>query len=182
MAVELPSASASKKLSYDTLHDAMTGLPNRALFLELLSEAISLARRRRAFSFAVLFIDIDHFKVVNDSLGHMVGDQLLWAIGARLKGALRSTDTLARFGGDEFAILLDTSGYDEGANAPERCSGLQQEFRVQGQAAHVCQHRHSDVCWRDAKICCDMTGDMSRPWASRSELCRAQRKRFLRLT
>jgi diguanylate cyclase (GGDEF)-like protein len=140
MAVEVTERKRiEEKLYYDTLHDAMTGLPNRALFLELLSEAISLARRRRAFSFAVLFIDIDHFKVVNDSLGHMVGDQLLWAIGARLKGALRSTDTLARFGGDEFAILLDTSGYDEGASAlAERAQrGLQQEFRVEGHELHM---------------------------------------------
>ena len=130
-----------EKLSYDTLHDIMTGLPNRALFIERLGQAINFTRRhrRRRHSFAVLFIDIDHFKVVNDSLGHMVGDELLWAIGARLKGTLRSTDTLARFGGDEFAILMDIAAHEDSANtlANRVQRNLQQAFRVEGHELHM---------------------------------------------
>jgi diguanylate cyclase (GGDEF)-like protein len=128
-----------EKLSYDTLHDPMTGLPNRGLFLNMLSHAISLSRGRKRHSYAVLFIDIDHFKVVNDSLGHMVGDQLLWAIGARLKGTLRSTDTLARFGGDEFAILMDVPAHEDSANtlADRVQRSLQQAFRIEGHELHM---------------------------------------------
>ncbi len=95
-----------EKLVHDALHDILTGLPNRALFMERLSEAIDLSKHRRDFWFAVLFIDLDRFKVVNDSLGHLVGDQLLIAIAGRLKICLRKGDTVARLGGDEFAILL----------------------------------------------------------------------------
>ena len=95
-----------EKLVHDALHDALTGLPNRALFMERLSEAIDLSKRRSDFWFAVLFIDLDRFKVVNDSLGHLVGDRLLIAIAGRLKICLRKGDTVARLGGDEFAILL----------------------------------------------------------------------------
>lgn len=99
---------AEKKLSYDALHDAMTGLANRTLFLDRLGQAIEYARRHDGRSFAILFIDLDEFKVVNDSLGHLVGDQLLISISKRLMEVMRSSDTVARFGGDEFEILLDT--------------------------------------------------------------------------
>lgn len=129
-----------EKLSYDALHDNMTGLPNRTLFLERLSQAIGLSRLRGSrHSFAVLFIDIDHFKIVNDSLGHRVGDEVLWAIGARLKGTLRPTDTLARFGGDEFAILMDVNAHEGLANAlADRVQrSLQQAFRVEGHELHM---------------------------------------------
>jgi len=95
-----------EKLVHDALHDTLTGLPNRALFMERLSEAIDLSKRRPDFLFAVLFIDLDRFKVVNDSLGHLVGDRLLIAIAGRLKTCLRNGDTVARLGGDEFSILL----------------------------------------------------------------------------
>jgi diguanylate cyclase (GGDEF)-like protein len=153
-----------EKLSYDTLHDSMTGLPNRVLFLEMLERAINHARQRRERSYAVLFIDIDHFKVVNDSLGHMVGDELLWAIGARLKGALRSTDTLARFGGDEFAILMDAREHkDAAALLAERVQkSLQQLFRVEGHELHmsasigivgdVASYEHAEDLLRDADL------------------------------
>src|SRR5574340_323232 len=153
-----------EKLSYDTLHDTMTGLPNRTLFLERLSQAIETARRRKLVSFAVLFIDIDHFKVVNDSLGHLVGDELLWAIGARLKGTLRPTDTLARFGGDEFAILMDVRAHDDAANKlAERVQhSLQQDFRIEGHELHmtasigivadVASYEHAEDLLRDADL------------------------------
>lgn len=98
---------AEEKLLHDALHDTLTGLPNRALFMDRLGHAIELGKRRPEILFAVLFIDLDRFKVVNDSLGHLVGDQLLVAIAHRLKMCLRIGDTVARLGGDEFAILLE---------------------------------------------------------------------------
>jgi len=88
------------------LYDALTGLPNRTLFTERLERAIAAEHRRSDPHFAVLFLDLDGFKPVNDTLGHLAGDQLLTLIGQRLEGSLRETDTAARFGGDEFAVLL----------------------------------------------------------------------------
>ncbi|MEG4057960.1 MULTISPECIES: EAL domain-containing protein [unclassified Microcoleus] len=98
---------AEDKLVHDALHDMLTGLPNRALFMDRLGHAINLSKRRPEILFAVLFIDLDRFKVVNDSLGHLVGDRLLIAIAQRLGICLRGGDTVARLGGDEFAILLE---------------------------------------------------------------------------
>lgn len=96
-----------EQLLHDAFHDQLTGLANRALFMERLEHAISLTKRREDYLFAVLFLDLDRFKVINDSLGHMIGDQLLIAISRRLENCLRSGDTIARLGGDEFAILLE---------------------------------------------------------------------------
>lgn len=88
-------------------HDALTGLPNRALFINHLIQAIEKLQQQPDYVFAVLFLDCDRFKLVNDSLGHFVGDRLLLEISGRLKSCQRLTDTLARIGGDEFAILLE---------------------------------------------------------------------------
>jgi diguanylate cyclase (GGDEF)-like protein/PAS domain S-box-containing protein len=96
-----------EQLRHDALHDALTGLPNRLLFMEHLARSILVARRDERHLFAVLFLDLDRFKVVNDGLGHHVGDDLLVAVAARLQASVRSSDTVARFGGDEFAVLLD---------------------------------------------------------------------------
>ncbi|MEH2121991.1 GGDEF domain-containing response regulator [Nostoc sp.] len=98
---------AEAQLIHDAFHDVLTGLPNRALFMERLERALMLTKRRANYTFAVLFLDLDRFKVVNDSLGHMIGDQLLTALARRLENCLRSGDTVARLGGDEFTILLD---------------------------------------------------------------------------
>jgi diguanylate cyclase (GGDEF)-like protein len=102
-----------RQLSYNALHDAMTGLANRTLFLDRLGQAIEHTKRRAEYVFAVLFIDLDQFKVVNDSLGHLRGDQLLILVAQRLRDCLRSSDTIARFGGDEFEILLDVTGAEK---------------------------------------------------------------------
>jgi diguanylate cyclase (GGDEF)-like protein/PAS domain S-box-containing protein len=98
---------AEAQLLHDAFHDALTGLPNRVLFLDRLAHAIAIARRRKDYIFAVLFLDLDRFKVVNDSLGHLVGDQLLVELGRRIGGSLRPGDTIARLGGDEFGVLLE---------------------------------------------------------------------------
>ncbi|MHB8846348.1 MAG: EAL domain-containing protein [Nitrospirota bacterium] len=99
--------TAEEQLLFDAFHDALTGLPNRALFLDRLEHVIASAKRRPSYIYGVLFMDLDRFKVINDSLGHSVGDKLLIEVGARLKAFLRPGDTVARLGGDEFAILLD---------------------------------------------------------------------------
>ena len=95
-----------EQLRYQVLHDPLTGLPNRVLFMERLEHALSLANRKPRLN-AVLFADLDDFKVVNDSLGHEAGDDLLTQVAQRFRSNLRSEDTIARFGGDEFGILLE---------------------------------------------------------------------------
>ena len=96
-----------ERMAHDARHDALTALPNRALFLDLLRHSFLRIRRHSDYRFAVLFIDIDHFKSINDSLGHDAGDQLLTQIARRLESSLRQGDTLARHAGDEFTMLLD---------------------------------------------------------------------------
>jgi diguanylate cyclase (GGDEF)-like protein/PAS domain S-box-containing protein len=98
---------AEEKLLHDALHDALTGLPNRTLFMDRLSQAMAFARRRDGYRYAVLFLDIDRFKTVNESLGHFKGDQLLVDVGRRLTRCVREGDTVARLGGDEFVVLLE---------------------------------------------------------------------------
>ncbi len=98
---------AEKRVIHASLHDPLTGLPNRGHFMERLATSVQNTKKQPKYLFALLFLDVDRFKVVNDSLGHLVGDELLVSIGRRLKTCLRPTDTIARLGGDEFAILLD---------------------------------------------------------------------------
>jgi len=98
---------AEEKLVHDAFHDALTGLPNRVLFMDHLKQSVRRAKRKKDVPFAVLFLDFDRFKFINDSLGHMVGDQLLIAIAGRLNASVRPEDTVARLGGDEFTILLE---------------------------------------------------------------------------
>lgn len=95
------------KIRQDTLIDTLTKLPNRALFMDRLNQAMARQDRNKEHSFALVFLDIDDFKNINDSLGHPIGDQYLIEIGARLRKSLRKADTIARFGGDEFAVLLE---------------------------------------------------------------------------
>jgi diguanylate cyclase (GGDEF)-like protein/PAS domain S-box-containing protein len=118
---------AERQIYHQAFHDTLTGLPNRALFMEILNMAIKRSKRRSDYYFAVLYLDIDRFKLVNDSLGHNVGDKLLVAFANRLQDSLREIDSLARFGGDEFVILLEDIENDEYAsNVAER---LQQELK-----------------------------------------------------
>ncbi len=93
-------------ISYQAFHDSLTGLPNRALFRDRLGQALAIARRHRDQSGAVMFLDLDRFKFINDSLGHDVGDQLLKEVARRLRMSVRAVDTVARLGGDEFTVLL----------------------------------------------------------------------------
>ena len=95
---------------HNAFHDGLTGLPNRALLLDRLDRTMERARHHEGYTFAVLFLDIDHFKDVNDQFGHAVGDQLLAEIADRLSTCMSPRDTVARLGGDEFAILLDDTG------------------------------------------------------------------------
>ena len=95
------------RMAHDARHDALTGLPNRTLFLDLLRHSFYRTRRHEDYRFAVLFIDIDRFKMVNDAFGHDAGDHLLIQIARRLESCLREGDTLARHGGDEFTMWLD---------------------------------------------------------------------------
>jgi diguanylate cyclase (GGDEF)-like protein/PAS domain S-box-containing protein len=98
---------AEKQLLHDALHDGLTGLANRTLFMDHLQQTIKRGKRRNSRNYAVLFLDLDRFKIVNDSLGHAEGDNLLKEAARRLEGCLRFGDLLARLGGDEFTILLD---------------------------------------------------------------------------
>jgi diguanylate cyclase (GGDEF)-like protein len=112
---------AEEKLLHDALHDTLTGLPNRGLFLDRLGQAIAFQQRRADHRFAVLFLDLDRFKTVNDSLGHVQGDALLVQVAKRLAGCVSRGDTVARLGGDEFAVLLeDFSGPDDPLRTAER--------------------------------------------------------------
>ena len=96
-----------RQLRHASRHDPLTGLPNRSFFTERLAQAVSRARGSQGYLFALIFLDLDHFKVVNDSVGHHAGDELLVAVARRLEGCLRGGDMVARLGGDEFALLLE---------------------------------------------------------------------------
>jgi Amt family ammonium transporter len=127
------------KLQHDALHDTLTGLPNRALFLDRLTLAFSRRSRSRGQNCGVLFLDLDHFKNVNDTLGHAAGDALLIAVAERLRAALRPQDTAARLGGDEFAILVENilSVLDIEHMADRVLQAMERDFEIAGRAVHV---------------------------------------------
>ena len=109
------------RMQHDALLDPLTGLANRALFLDRLQLTMARQQRHSRLNFAVMFVDLDRFKTVNDNLGHASGDDLLVRIGARLRACLRPEDTVARFGGDEFAILIeDVTNVSDVTNIAER--------------------------------------------------------------
>ena len=130
---------AEEQLVHDAFHDGLTGLANRSLFLDRVGMALQALPREHQGTFAVLFLDLDRFKTVNDSLGHSVGDLLLVAIARRLEKLMRPSDTVARLGGDEFAVLA--FGVREGSDAvhiAERVHrSLVAPFDVAGQQVHI---------------------------------------------
>ena len=128
-----------EQLRHQALHDSLTSLPNRALFLDRLNQAIRLSERQKEYRFAVMFLDLDRFKVLNDGLGHVVGDALLNMFAEKLQNILRAVDTvcrhtgtLARFGGDEFVLLLDNiSGVGDATLVAGRIERmLEQPFQI----------------------------------------------------
>jgi diguanylate cyclase (GGDEF)-like protein/PAS domain S-box-containing protein len=131
---------AEQRLQHDALHDALTGLPNRVLFLDRLDQAIRRAQRSTpSAAAAVLFLDLDRFKLVNDSLGHQIGDEVLRAAARRLESAVRPPDTVARLGGDEFTVLLDgVTDVHEAATVAERIHAtLKTPFEIGERELHL---------------------------------------------
>jgi diguanylate cyclase (GGDEF)-like protein/PAS domain S-box-containing protein len=126
--------TAETELAIQTFRDRLTSLPNRTLFMERLTQAI-LRTERRKLSTAVLFLDLDRFKVVNDSLGHEAGDHLLVQVARRLRGCLRPEDTVARLGGDEFIVLFeDFASANDGLRVAERIvESITEPFPIHGQ-------------------------------------------------
>ena len=128
---------AEQQLQHDAFHDALTELPNRGLFDDLLGRAVGKLRRQSDYLFAVLYLDLDRFRVLNESLGHRLGDQLLVAVAKRLQTCIRPGDTAARLGGDEFVILLDA--LKEPADATRVAERIQRElsrpYQLGGQEA-----------------------------------------------
>lgn len=155
--------TSEARLEHQALHDPLTGMPNRTLFIRRLDEVMTGAtgRSRR---FAVLFVDLDNFKLINDSLGHGRGDQLLVEVGERLKGCLRFDDTLARLGGDEFAVLVRAVGDPTEAVevAEQILSQLHDSFTLDGSEIFVTasvgvvvstpNHTRTDDLLRDADV------------------------------
>lgn len=126
----------NQRLSYDACHDALTGLPNRKYFDELLTRHIEQHRNK---VFAVLFLDLDNFKNINDTLGHEIGDELLVAVAARLRNALAPENTLSRFGGDEFMVALMGIESTEQARTigQELVDAMRDDFRISGHRLNI---------------------------------------------
>jgi diguanylate cyclase (GGDEF)-like protein/PAS domain S-box-containing protein len=130
---------AEQQLVYDAFHDGLTGLANRALFIDRLGVVIAARRRQSAARFAVLFLDLDRFKNINDSLGHTTGDRFLQEIARRLDQTLRPGDTVARLGGDEFAVLLNhVEDVPDSTHVAERVQEVVMEpFTIDGHEVRV---------------------------------------------
>ncbi|MGL1958040.1 MAG: EAL domain-containing protein [Colwellia sp.] len=126
---------AEKQLKHTASHDSLTGLPNRAVFIDLLNHAIACNKRKPELAFAILFLDLDRFKVVNDSLGHHAGDMLLKIIAQELSAIVRGKDVVARLGGDEFVILIeDLVSNNEAFEIAQRITDfLKQPFTIDNQ-------------------------------------------------
>jgi diguanylate cyclase (GGDEF)-like protein/PAS domain S-box-containing protein len=136
---ETERKQAQDKLLHDAFHDALTGLANRALFLDRLTHTVAVAKRQPGYQFGVLVVDLDHFKQINDTLGHLVGDRLLVAVAKRLESCLRPGDTVTRWGGDEFTVLLGNLGDARGATrvAERILREMRVPFSIDGHQLHM---------------------------------------------
>lgn len=128
-----------KRLIASAFYDTLTGLPNRELFIEHLNHSINLKKRQRDYLFSVMFIDLDGFKQMNDSFGHVAGDLVLITVALKLKTAVRPNDIVARLGGDEFVVLLDDiKGEDDPAIVAKRIlQGFESPFCIKGKTAGI---------------------------------------------
>jgi diguanylate cyclase (GGDEF)-like protein len=138
VAIALENAAIHERLIGAALTDPLTGLPNRRLFADRVEHALQ-RRERTGARVAVLFLDLDRFKLINDGLGHAAGDAVLQAVGERLRGALRASDTVARLGGDEFGILLEDfgDGHEAYGTAQRILGGLSEPLMVDGRSVRV---------------------------------------------
>ncbi len=155
---------AEERLTYTALHDALTALPNRVLFMERVELAVRRLKRHEGYAFAVLFIDLDRFKLVNDSLGHAIGDALLVAIARLLESLVRDVDTVARLGGDEFTLLLDEiDDFTDALKVAQRIlECLQTPLQVEGHTVFTtasigivfssAEYQHGSELLRDADL------------------------------
>ena len=126
-----------RQVEYLAHHDPLTGLPNRTLFQDRFEQAIARARRNGGQA-GLLFVDLDHFKTINDTLGHALGDELLVQVAARLQALVREVDTVARIGGDEFAVVLTDCGYEEAGSIAQRLvADLAGNFELRGRKLYV---------------------------------------------
>lgn len=162
--IALADARMVAAMEHQAFHDSLTDLPNRALFLDRLGQALRRSRRELAASVAVLFIDLDRFKSVNDSLGHAAGDALLAEVGSRLLKSVREVDTAARLGGDEFAVLVEEGGgmIAAAALAERLQESLRSPFSVEGKdvsiaaaigvAVSTSGHEEADELLRNADL------------------------------
>ncbi len=153
---------AEERLEHQAFHDALTNLPNRHLFVDRLKQALRRTTRKKGRQVAVLFMDLDDFKAINDSLGHKIGDLLLTVVAQRLRRCLRPEDTLARFGGDEFVVLIeDVEAPKDAVRVAERIVGaLREPFVVEGRelfirtsigiASGTSRHKFPEDLLRDA--------------------------------
>ncbi len=156
--------TSEEAMRHLAMHDSLTGLPNRPLFIERLRAEIVRSKRKRASAYAVLFLDVDDFKLINDSLGHSIADRLLVALASRLAATVREADTIARIGGDEFAILLvDVAGAAEVRSLVDRVErALDDPFRIDdievfvtmsvGAAIDTTKYTEPEEALRDADI------------------------------
>lgn len=160
----------TKQLEYTVHHDVLTGLPNRALFIDHLNMAASKAAREQEYLFAVVFIDLDRFKTVIDSFGYTGGDQLLIEVGKRLRGCVRSTDTVARFGDYQFTIILES--IDNIYEAVRKVERLQQEllapFTILGQEVYITASTGISISGQEGSTTEHMVRD------SHTAMCRAK--------
>lgn len=141
-----------KQLKYQAMHDSLTGLPNRVLMLDRLRHVLEKAKRQNTL-FAIIFFDLDRFKLINDSIGHDAGDELLKIVAKRLEFMIRGTDTLARLGGDEFIVIVDgiKTEFDAGIVTTHLLDSFKSNFEIAGQSLSMSSSAGISIFPRDGK-------------------------------